>query len=185
MKRNVSTAVILAVALAGAASAQDSEPVLGGFKPGAMYAGPRVWLGNLNGAVAIGGQVERGITPPGRYGSGIVSGGVGVDYYSWSFDYALLGKYSYSVIPIQAFSNYHFAIASNPKIDPYLGLSLVYSVVNASWDGAGAADAGAEASSLGFAGQGGVRYFISDSFAVQGQVGFGYGTLGIGTAWRF
>jgi hypothetical protein len=149
-----------------------------------MYAGPRVWLGNLNGAVAIGGQVERGLTPPGRYGSGIVSGGVGVDYYSWSYNYALLGKYSYSVIPIQAFSNYHLALAKNPKLDPYLGLSLVYSVVNASWDGPGAA-AGAEASNLSFAGQGGVRYFLSPSFALQGQVGFGYGTLGVGTSWSF
>ena len=184
MKHGVSTAVVLVAALAGAAAAPAQEPALGSFKTGAMYAGPRVWLGNLNGAVAIGGQVEKAITPPGKYGSGIVSGGVGVDYYSWSNNYALLGKYSYSVIPIQAFSNYHFALGSNPKLDPYLGLSLVYSVVNASWDGPGAA-ASADGSSLGFAGQGGLRYFISDGFAVQGQVGFGYGTLGVGTSWRF
>lgn len=184
MRHSITTAVMLAAALASGAAAQGNEPVLGGFKPGGMYAGPRVWLGNLNGAVAIGGQVEKGLTPPGRYGSGIVSGGVGVDYYTWSFDYAQLGKYSYSVIPIQAFSNYHFAIPSNRKLDPYLGLSLVYQVVSASWDGPGAA-ADADASSLGFAGQGGLRYFLSDSFAVQGQVGFGYGTLGVGTSWRF
>ena len=158
MKHGVSTAVILVVALSGAAQAQQPAPPSGAtpalaFKQGGLYAGPRVWLGNLNGAVAVGGQVEKAMTPPGKYGSGIVSGGVGVDYYSWSNNYALLGKYSYSVIPIQAFSNYHFALGSNPKLDPYLGLSLVYSVVSASWDGPGAA-ASADGSSLGFAGQG-------------------------------
>jgi len=155
------------------------------FQTGSTYAGPRVWLGNLNGAVAIGGQVERGITRANDYGPGIISGGVGVDWYTWSYSYPLVGKYSYTVVPIQAFSNYHFAIASNPKIDPYLGLSLVYSVVSASWSGNGVGQTGAQASSLGFAGQGGVRYFISPAFAVSGQVGFGYGTLGVGTSWRF
>jgi hypothetical protein len=183
MKHTLTAAAVL-LALAGSAAAQESETVLGAFKTGSMYAGPRVWLGNLNGGVAIGGQIEKGLTQAKQYGPGIISGGVGVDYYSWSQDYALLGEYSYSVIPIQAFSNYHFPIASNSKLDPYLGLSLVYSIVNSSWDGSGVA-ADADASSLGFAGQGGVRYFLSDAFAVQGQVGFGYGTLSLGTSWRF
>lgn len=182
MKHSLGMAAVWAAVLAGGVAAQ--APAGSMFRTGGLYAGPRVWLGNLNGAVAFGGQVERGLTQPGRYGSGIVSGGVGVDYYSWSNNYALLGKYSYSVIPVQAFSNYHFGLKSNPKLDPYLGLSLVYSVVSASWDGAGAA-ANADGSSLAFAGQGGLRYFLSDAFAVQGQVGFGYGTLGVGTSWRF
>jgi hypothetical protein len=59
----------------------------------------------------------------------------------------------------------------------------VYSVVSASWDGPGAA-ASADGSSLGFAGQG-LTVLYMDGFAVQGQVGFGYGTLGVGTSWRF
>lgn len=181
MKRTL-TAAIAVLAVAGAASAQ--EPAGRAFTAGSMHAGPRVWLGNLNGAVAIGGQVEKGLTQAEQLGPGVISGGLGVDFYTWSWDYTGLGEYSYTVIPIQAFTNYHFPIASNPKLDPYLGLSLVYSIVNASWDGPGAA-ADAEASSLGFAGQGGLRYFVSPNFAVQGQVGFGYGTIGIGTSWRF
>jgi outer membrane protein W len=88
------------------------------------------------------------------------------------------------VIPFQVFSNYHFVIESNKKLDPYLGLALVYSVVNASWDGAGAA-AEADGSSTAIAGQAGVRYFLSDQLALQGQLGFGYGTLGLGATWRF
>ena len=66
---------------------------------------------------------------------------------------------------------------------PYLGLALVYSVVSASWEGSGVA-AAADASSTTFAGQAGLRYFMSEKLALQGQVGFGYGTLGLGVTWR-
>jgi hypothetical protein len=183
-------ALVLAVAPSAGAqgSPPSSSPADAGrrFQSGPLYAGPRVWLGNLNGAIAVGGQIEKGLTEPGKYGAGIVSGGIGADYYTWSFDYGrTLGSYKYSVLPLQAFSNYHFVIASNRKIDPYLGLALVYSIVNASWNGPGTGSAGAEASSLAFAGQGGARYFLNEKFAVQGQVGFGYGTLGLGATWRF
>ena len=36
---------------------------------------------------------------------------------------------------------------------------------------------------LGPAGQAGARYFVSDRFSLQGQIGFGYGTLGLGATW--
>ena len=166
-----------------ATQAAASDVVTGQFETGRLYAGPRIWIGNLNGAIAIGGQVERGFTKAGAYGPGIIGGGVGIDYYTWDFDY-VFGNYNYSVIPLQVFSNYHFIIESNRKLDPYVGLALVYSIVNASWEGAGVA-ANAEASSLGFAGQAGVRYFLTEKVALQGQVGFGYGTLGIGATWKF
>jgi len=155
------------------------------FRTRVLYGGPRVWLGHLNGATAIGAQVERGFTSPGQYGSGIISGGVGVDWYSWSFDYQPFGSYDYTVVPVQVFSNYHFLLPKSPKIDPYAGLSLVYSIVSASWKGTGTAGAGASSSTFDFAGQAGMRYFISNKFAVQGQVGFGYGTLGLGASWMF
>jgi hypothetical protein len=155
----------------------------GDFEPGPFYAGPRMWIGNLNGAVALGGQIEKGFTKPGQYGPGIIGGGVGLDWYSWSFDYPV-GSYKYSVIPIQAFGNYHFVIESNRKLDPYAGIALVYSIVNASWNGSGVA-ASAEGNTTDFAGQAGLRYFIKDNIALQGQVGFGYGTLGLGATWKF
>ena len=155
----------------------------GDFEPGSFYAGPRVWMGNLNGAVAIGGQIEKGFTKPNQYGPGIIAGGVGLDWYSWSFDYPV-GSYKYSVIPLQVFSNYHFVIASNKKLDPYVGLALVYSIVSASWNGSGVA-ASANGNTTDFAGQAGLRYFIKDNLALQGQIGFGYGTLGLGATWKF
>jgi hypothetical protein len=154
------------------------------FDNGNLYVGPRVWIGNLNGSAAIGGQIERGFTAPGEVGPGIIGGGVGVDYYSWSQNLTL-GDFNYSVVPFQLFGNYHFVIEKNRRIDPYLGLAFVYSMVSSSWDGTGI---GAGASVAGnyttFAGQGGVRYFMSDRVSLQGQVGFGYGTLGMGATFK-
>lgn len=192
MRPSVTRAVALAVVCAGPAFAQarpattaSTQPAapMGQFEVGPFYAGPRVWIGNLNGAVAIGGHIERGFTQPGAYGPGIISGGIGIDHYSWDFDYSF-GRYDYSVTPIQLFSNYHFPIESNKKIDPYVGLAFVYSLVSASWDRAGAA-AEADGNYTDFAGQAGVRYFLTPKVALQGQIGFGYGTLGIGATWKF
>jgi hypothetical protein len=188
--RAVVAAVLLATPAASLAAQGASTPAAAAqstagheFQVGPFYAGPRIWIGNLNGAIAIGGQVERGFTKPGQYGPGIIAGGAGIDYYTWSFDYPF-GSYKYSVIPFQAFGNYHFVIESNKKFDPYVGLALVYNVVSASWEGAGSA-AEADASSMDIAGQAGLRYFLSDKLALQGQLGFGYGTLGLGATWRF
>ncbi|HEX5437705.1 MAG TPA: hypothetical protein VFW98_11135 [Gemmatimonadaceae bacterium] len=154
------------------------------FSSGPYYAGPRVWMGNLNGAMAIGGQIERGFTKPGEHGPGIIAAGLGIDYYHWSSDFRGLGAYSYSVVPLQLFSNYHFVLKEHTKFDPYLGLALVYSVVNASWSGGGVA-ASAAGSGMDLAGQAGLRYFLSPTLALQGQLGFGYGTLGLGASWKF
>jgi OmpW family len=184
----IAVAVVASPVFAQAGPASTTAPAgaaapVGQFESGPFYGGPRVWIGNLNGAIAIGGQVERGFTKAGQYGPGIIGGGVGIDYYTWSFDYAV-GNYKYSVIPLQVFSNYHFVIESNKKLDPYAGLALVYSIVNATWEGSGVA-ASAEANGLDIAGQAGLRYFLSDKLALQGQVGFGYGTLGLGATWKF
>lgn len=169
-----------------ATSTQPSQPAAtSDFETGPFYAGPRVWVGNLNGAVALGGQVEKGFTQPGAYGPGIIGGGVGIDWYSWSYDYPLgLGKYKYSVIPLQVFGNYHFVIANQKKLDPYVGLAFVYSIVSASWSG-GIDPGSADANYSDFAGQAGLRYFLKDNVALQGQIGFGYGTLGLGATWKF
>src|SRR4029079_5871205 len=104
-----------------AATAPASAVGAAEFTTGNIYARARVWLGNLNGAIAIGGQAEKGFTKAGQYGSGIISGGGGVDWYRWSHDFGTIGSYSYNVIPLQVFSNYHFAIEGNKKLDPYLG----------------------------------------------------------------
>jgi hypothetical protein len=186
------TRAALVVALAVVASspmlAQDAAGARQ-FETGSIYAGPRVWIGNLNGAVAVGGQIEKGFTKPGDYGPGIIAGGLGIDWYTWSYSASVPGianyGWKYTYIPIQVFSNYHFVIEQNKKIDPYVGLAFVYSIVNASWTGGGTGGSGANASGTTFAGQAGARYFLTDKFALQGQIGFGYGTLGLGATWKF
>ena len=167
---------VLGIVLAASAHAE--------FQTGTYYAGPRVWFGNLNGAVAVGGQIERGFTEPGEVGPGIISGGIGVDWYSWDHDFGPLGSYDYTVIPIQVFSNYHFIVDSDRRIDPYAGLALVYQSVSANWNGPGSSSVSADGSDTDIAGQAGVRYFLKDNFALQGQVGFGYGTIALGVTWR-
>jgi hypothetical protein len=183
----IAAAILASPAFAQAKPATESSSAAtaaaGQFDVGPFYAGPRIWLGNLNGAIAIGGQIERGFTPAGKYGPGIIAGGLGIDYYKWDLDYPG-GQYDYSVIPLQAFGNYHFVIESQKKLDPYAGLAFVYSIVNASWNGSGVA-ATADGNYFDLAGQAGVRYFLTEKMAVQGQIGFGYGTLGIGATWKF
>jgi hypothetical protein len=190
MFRSLPNAVLFLVAAAATAVGQTAPTPTAAaayapaFRSGHTYVGPRLWLGNLHGAVAVGAQVERGLTQPQQYGPGIVAGGFGIDYYTWNYSFQPVGQYSYSVVPVQLFGNYHFLVEGMPKLDPYLGVALVYSIVSASWSG-GAVGSAADASSLGFAGQGGARYFVSDKLAIQGQIGFGYGTLSVGAAWRF
>ena len=179
----VCSAPVLAQARPATTASTQSAAGPALFETGKFYAGPRIWIGNLNGAVAIGGAIERGFTQAGAYGPGIIAGGIGIDHYSWDFDYAF-GRYDYSVTPIQLFGNYHFPIPNQPKIDPYVGLAFVYSLVSASWDGGGVA-AEADGNYTDFAGQAGVRYFLTPKVALQGQIGFGYGTLGIGATWKF
>lgn len=176
--RRVSRSAVAVMLLAASASVASAQ----GFESGPIYAGPRIWTGNLNGATAIGVQAEKGVTKAGAYGPGVISAGVGIDRYSW--DYAFPGgKYEYSVTPVQLFSNYHFKIASQPKLDPYAGLAFVYSIVSASTTGV--AVGSASDSYTDIAGQVGARYFLTEKFAVQGQLGFGYGTLSLGATWRF
>lgn len=175
--RTLALTALFSLTLAASAMAQ-------GFKTETWYGGPRIWIGNLNDAVAIGAQVERGVTKPGDFGPGVIGVGAGIDWYSWSASFPG-GKYSYTVVPVEVFGNYHFPIANSPKLDPYLGLGLVYSHVSASWSGSNVGSFGASGSTTDFAGDAGLRYFISDKFAVQGQLGFGYGTLGLGATWKF
>jgi hypothetical protein len=185
MRRTLPIALVLSAVLAASVAVAATPPPGAKFETDTYYAGPRIWVGNLNGATAIGAQIEKGFTKPGDYGPGIIAGGLGIDYYSWSNSFPPFGEYKYSVIPIEVFGNYHFVLPDNPQIDPYAGLALVYSHVSASWEGNGLAFGSASGSSTDFAGIVGGRYFFSEKFAVQAQIGFGYGTLGLGATWRF
>ncbi|MEX2281524.1 MAG: hypothetical protein WEE89_03435, partial [Gemmatimonadota bacterium] len=68
----VTVLLTLAVSAASAQPSQTKSSVTPLFQTSTTYAGPRVWLGNLNGSIAFGGQVERGMTKPAQYGPGVV-----------------------------------------------------------------------------------------------------------------
>ena len=175
-------AVVLTASTAVATTASAQQ-----FKTDTWYAGPRIWIGGLNGATAIGAQIEKGFTKPGAQGSGIIAGGLGIDYYSYSSSFIGYG-WKFSVIPIQVFGAYHFAVESNKKLDPYLGVALVYSIYSSTYtspSGGTTTLNSPTSSGMDFAGFGGLRYFFSDNFALSGQLGFGYGTLGVGVHWKF
>ncbi|MGH7680436.1 MAG: hypothetical protein ACRENN_00445 [Candidatus Eiseniibacteriota bacterium] len=154
------------------------------FQTKKWYIGPRLGFGNLEGGTAIGGQVERGFTEPGAAGPGIITGGVAVDWYSWSYDYQPFGSYDYTVTPIQVFSNYHYILKNSPKIDPFGGLALVYSVISSSWTGNGIAIGNVSESTFDIAGQVGMQYFFTPKFCGRAQLGFGYTTFGVGVSFR-
>jgi hypothetical protein len=154
------------------------------FQTKKWYVGPRIGFGNLDGGTAFGGQVERGFTEPGAAGPGIITGGAAVDWYSWSYDYQPFGSYDYSVVPIQVFSNYHYILKNSPKIDPFGGLALVYSVVSASWTGSGVQVGNVSESTFDLAGQIGMQYFFTPKFCGRAQLGFGYTTFGLGVSFR-
>ena len=128
--------------------------------------------------------MERGFTEPGAAGPGIITGGAAVDWYSWSYDYQPFGSYDYSVVPIQVFSNYHYILKNSPKIDPFGGLALVYSVVSASWTGSGVQVGNVSESTFDLAGQIGMQYFFTPKFCGRAQLGFGYTTFGLGVSFR-
>jgi hypothetical protein len=182
----VSAALVAMITLGSTAFAQrDSQR---GFTPGSTHIGPRVWVGNLDGSVAFGGQIERAFTKPGEYGLGIIAGGLGVDYYHWSYRYRLSGDdvgYDYTVVPIELFGNYHFVIKDSPKIDPYVGLALVYENYTAKDVSSFHQTASAQGSASEFVAQVGARYFVTSTMAFNAQAGLGYGSLGIGLSWKY
>lgn len=195
MKANrllVVSAAILKFSLLSVGSIEAQGGLPSGFSTGSTHVGPRIWIGNLNGATAFGGQIERAFTKPGDYGPGVIGFGGGVDYYTWSYRYQLSGEqvgWDYTAIPIEVFSNYHFVIDGNKKLDPYLGIALVYETLSVKEHSSQQYGFGPEgtptASAAVFVAQAGARYFLTNNMAINGQVGLGYGSLGVGLSWKF
>lgn len=92
-------------------------------------------------------------------------------------------KYSYLVIGARG--AYHFELGKN--FDPYVGVILGYNVVSASTIGTAqnsywGTTYSASASYMMFGGFLGGRYYVSDNFAIFGEVGYGLGLLTAGVS---
>lgn len=156
----------------------------GGYEGNHLYAGARTWLG-VYGTLSIGGTLERPMTKPGQYGPGIISAGVGADFYRYSTDIGGIADWSVTVIPITGFANYHFPL-KNKKLDPYAGIGVGYAVVSASVRtyGGDSFTSRGRASGVYLSGSLGARYYVRPTLALQAETGFGVGALSLGVSWK-
>jgi opacity protein-like surface antigen len=88
---------------------------------------------------------------------------------------------NYSFFNIGALGNYHFV--NNDQWNVYAGATLGYLSINLSNDLIeGAADI--RSSGIAFGIQGGARYFFSDNFAANAQLGYGLAILSLGVTYK-
>ncbi len=176
LARSAAAAVLMAAPVAAQQQAT-------GFSDGKLYVGPRLWAG-VYGTLALGVSGEKAIGGPRKdLGNGRIGVGGAVDMYSYSDAYFGY-KWSYRVIPVSGFVNYHMTL-KNTKFDPYAGLALGYNVITSSFDGPnGESDASARAGAMFVGVQLGARYFVKPNLAVQAQTGLGLGALSLGVNWK-
>ncbi|MGH7469223.1 MAG: hypothetical protein ACRENP_14805 [Longimicrobiales bacterium] len=154
----VVTAMLAAgLALPGSATAQFGE--------GQKTIGFHLGMSGVGSAAALGAQGEF------AYNKNI---GIGAWFDTWSYDYSF-GTFNSSVryIAIAGTGAYHFAIASAPKFDPFLGVAIGYYIVNYS-DDFGTFDVASNRLFVG--GFGGARYAFTPRVS-------GVATLGVGAAY--
>lgn len=103
---------------------------------------------------------------------------------SSNYNYAGYGKYSVTFLDIGARGSYHFSQHLNldtDKLDLYGGVGLGYVATSYSdeWAGYDPYSGGIRGSLFG-----GARWYFSDKFAVNGEVGFGYAPLLLGVTFK-
>jgi hypothetical protein len=175
----VRLAAAAAVMTASVAEAQDGVGV------GYTDIGVVVGLGGVGGAsFALGGRFEKIIKPLPDLGDGLLGLQVGVDWWSWNYNYFGAQSSSISYIPIGVTGNYHFKM-DNKKIDPFLGAGLGYQIVSAScvFNGVDYCS-GSYSSGIYFVTKAGIRYFYSPSMTLYADVGVGAATLNVGLTFR-
>ncbi|HUI31420.1 MAG TPA: outer membrane beta-barrel protein [Candidatus Acidoferrales bacterium] len=177
MIRKLSTwlfAVMMVAFFASSASAQ--------FENQKNYAGVHIGLSGVGSTLTLGADYERGITNPGEVGPGIIGIGGLLDYYHWSENELGFGG-SWTYIDIGVSGMYHFVL-DNKKWDPFLGLVLGYEIATWSWSG-GSGLSSPTAGGFTLGGSAGIRYFLSDSWALQARVGFGFYIFAVGVDYKF
>ncbi|MBL8958689.1 MAG: hypothetical protein JNJ98_02465 [Gemmatimonadetes bacterium] len=163
--------------LAGAALALMAVPTLSvaqgkGFQPGYTDIGATVGLGNVGGALAIGGRFEKAIKKLPDLGDGTLGFQLGVDYWNYNERFVAI-DYDFRYIAFSGTANYHFKV-ENKKIDPFLGAGLGLSSVSTDFTGSAS-------SGLYFIGRAGIRYFLNEKMAFYADAGAsGAATINVG-----
>ncbi len=174
MKRTIGIALlVLGLGTASTVSAQDE-----GFTIDYMDVGPVIGFGNLAGAGAsFGGRFEKAIVDLPQ-ANGVLGLQVGVDYYSYDEDIPFFDDdFGFTVIPITVFVNYHFKIASQPKLDIFAGAGFGYQRITFDCNpndfrGFAPCDDFDTGGVFGV-GHGGIRYFWRPKMALYAEVGGG------------
>jgi hypothetical protein len=174
MSKKLFALVAVAVALSFVVTATS----LAQYKEAKSYLGPRLGLGVHGSSFSVGAGYEYGVTPD-------ISVGALIDYYQYS--YTFINSLTEKYIIFGAQGNYHFgkALKADPKIDPFAGLVLAYQNISWSWDNQAAEGFIPSGSGMVFGGQAGIRYFVSPTLALYGQLGFGITYLKVGVDFVF
>ncbi len=158
-------------------SASDRNGRLGAFRNGDNVLGPAVGLGGVNGTVAVGAELEKGIKTLPELGNGALALSAQAFYYHYSFPLATGA--SVTTIPLGAAANYHFAL-KDQRIDPFVGLGLGYAFASVSVPGYTVSSG----SGLFFWGRVGARYFVKPNLALHADAGLGMANLNVGVMFR-
>lgn len=123
-------------------------------------------------------------------GSFITAGGY-VGYGASSEDFVDGGKFKYNNIYVAAMGNYYFKPIVD-KLDLYAGLRLGYDIASAEtvWDNPEAEEYygdkySASAGGFIYTAHAGANYWLSDSFAINAELGYGVSFLSVGVSYKF
>lgn len=92
-------------------------------------------------------------------------------------------EHKYTSAIIGARGSFHYAFVE--KLDTYTGLSLGYNIVSSKADNNNTGSFSAESSALYLGWYAGARYYLTESFAVMGELGYDIAYLNIGVAFKF
>ena len=148
------------------------------FETGKNYLGPSLGLSFLGSTPQFGLNYEYGIEMRNFGNVGI--GGI-MRYWGYSS-----GQWSYSNFLIGAQGNYHFKI-DNPKFDIWAGLVLAYDNGTIKYSHGNYGYPYPSYGGVWLSLQGGLRYWVSNNFAIGGRLGFGtlsYSALEFGVDWK-
>lgn len=144
---------------------------------------------NFSQTPAIGLSFEHGTW---ELGDGTVSLGGYLGYKAFKDDYSYGGyvatsKWTYTIIGIRG--AYHFPL-DNEKLDLYLGAMLSYNIVSFKYTNNDPSynfyldNTGGYGSGTSFTGFGGIRYYISDKFGLNAELGYGIAYLTLGVSFK-
>ncbi len=156
-----------------------SKTALAQFEINKNYLGPTIGLAFGASTISFGANYEYGIRL-----EEIANIGIGGVFRYWSYSD---GYWSYTDIVIGAQTNYHFKF-KNKKIDPWAGIILAFDFGSSNWSGPYSNSSNNSYGGMRISFNGGARYWISPTIALNGRFAFGtlgYGGIEIGVDFKF